>query len=199
VTIQTNPVLEKPTAPAQQEQPQEKTGGDNPILQLLREHDAFRLICDELSGLLDKFEASGHRATVATADYAILLKARETIREHLNVHLVKEEEIFFPRLEKLVPQGRVKFLYLNYDHEYLRQYFNEFCDAISDFEHERDPAHRTIERLVDCGRAITYNLVQHILAEDSVYFKLAHEGFDEIELRQIGLEMDALESRLREH
>jgi hemerythrin-like domain-containing protein len=170
----------------------------NPILQLLAEHDAFRLICDELTELLDRLSAADYRAVIGPSEYALLLKSRETIREHLNVHLVKEEEIFFPRLEKLVPQGRVKFLYLNYDHEYLRQYFDEFCNMISDFEHERDPGHRTISRLIRSGRLITQNLVQHILAEDSVYFKLASEGFDDREMEQIGNEMAALESRLRE-
>ena len=170
----------------------------NPIHQLLREHVAFRATCDELRGVLERWAADGYRASVSTKDYASLLRCRETIREHLNVHLIKEEEIFFPRLERIVPQGRVKFLFLNYDHEFLREYFEDFSAAISNFESDLVPMHRTIERLIKTGHRIVDNLLQHILAEDTVYFELAESGFSQEELEEMGHEMQALENRLRE-
>jgi len=171
----------------------------NPILQLLREHDAFREMCYELTGLVSRWTDEAYSASITAREYASLLRCRETIREHLNVHLVKEEEIFFPRLEKLVPQGRVKFLFLNYDHEFLRQYFDGFCDAISRFDEDKLPMHLAIKEIVRTGRLIVDNLLQHILAEDTVYFALAESGFDPHELEQMGQEMLALEHRLREH
>ena len=170
----------------------------NPIVQLIQEHVAFRAICDELRGLLERWAEDGYRATVTTKDYATLLRCRETIREHLNVHLIKEEEIFFPRLERIVPQGRVKFLFLNYDHEFLREYFDDFCAAIGNFENDLVPVHLTIERLVRTGHRIVDNLLQHILAEDTVYFELAESGFSAKDLDEMGSEMQALEDRLRE-
>jgi hemerythrin-like domain-containing protein len=170
----------------------------HPLKQLLREHEEFRRICDELTDLLNRLDASGYRATITMKDYAILLRGRETIRHHLNVHLVKEEEIFFPRLEKIVPQGRVKFLYLNYDHEYLRTYFEDFIRTINDYDEDRVPVHLTVKRLVVYGRRIISNLLQHILAEDTVYFEVAESGFTKKELEEMGREMMALEARLRE-
>ena len=149
--------------------------------------------------MLDRWEQHGYKARIETKDYALLLKSREIIREHLNVHLVKEEEIFFPRLEKLVPRGRVKFLYLNYDHEYLREYFDDFCATITDYDTDRIKMHVAIKRIVKTGRLIIVNLLQHILAEDTVYFELAETGFAPAELTTIGEEMLALERRLREH
>jgi hemerythrin-like domain-containing protein len=171
----------------------------HPIRQLLREHEAFRLSCDELLGCIERLEREGYRASIATGDYALMLKTRENIREHLNVHLVKEEQVFFPRLERLVPQGRVKFLFLNYDHEYLREYFEDFCTLVSDYEEDRVPMHVTVKRFIHTGRLIVHNLLQHILAEDTVYFELAERGFTEQELSEMGREMHVLELRLYEH
>jgi hemerythrin-like domain-containing protein len=165
---------------------------------LLNEHEAFRHVCYDLQEMLDRWEQLGHKARIETKDYALLMRSRETIREHLNVHLVKEEEIFFPRLEKLVPRGRVKFLYLNYDHEYLRIYFTDFCETITDYDTDRIRMHVAIRRIIKTGRLIVFNLLQHILAEDTVYFELAEKGFDEHELETIGQEMLALERRLKE-
>src|SRR5450432_2429313 len=79
----------------------------NPIRQLLDEHAAFRISCNDLLGFLERLERDGYRASITTSDYALMLKTRENIREHLNVHLIKEEEVFFPRLERIVPQGRI--------------------------------------------------------------------------------------------
>ena len=170
----------------------------NPIRQLLEEHAAFRISCNDLLGFLERLERDGYRAAITTNDYALMLKTRENIREHLNIHLIKEEEIFFPRLEKLVPQGRIKFLYLNYDHEYLRIYFDDFCQVVSDFENDRVPMHVTIRRLIGTGKQIVHNLLQHILAEDTVYFEVAESGFSPEELDEMGKEMQQLESKLNE-
>jgi hemerythrin-like domain-containing protein len=170
----------------------------NPVRQLLDEHAAFRISCNDLLGFLERLEKDGYRASITTSDYALMLKTRENIREHLNIHLIKEEEIFFPRLEKLVPQGRIKFLYLNYDHEYLRKYFDDFCAIVSDFENDRVPMHISIKRLIITGKQIIHNLLQHILAEDTVYFEVAESGFSGEELEQMGKEMKELEARLKE-
>lgn len=170
----------------------------NPVRQLLDEHAAFRISCNDLLGVLERLEKEGYRASIKTSDYAMMLKTRENIREHLNVHLIKEEEIFFPRLEKLVPQGRIKFLYLNYDHEYLRNYFEDFCTIVSDYENDRVPMHVTVRKLIETGKLIVHNLLQHILAEDTVYFEVAESGFSEEELDEMGKEMKELENRLRE-
>jgi hemerythrin-like domain-containing protein len=171
----------------------------NPIEQLLVEHDAFRGMCDELQTLIDVWKSEGYLAAITAKEYALLLKCRETIREHLNVHLVKEEEVFFPRLEKLVPQGRVKFLFLNYDHEYLREYFDDFSLSITLYEEDHLPMHRAIERIILSGVRIIDNLLQHILAEDTVYFELAHSGLSPEDLAEMGREMHELELRLREN
>ncbi len=170
----------------------------DPLAQLLQEHEAFRDSCAELSTLLDRLESEGYRASLTSPDYVVLLRTRETIREHLNVHLVKEEEIFFPRLERLVPQGRVKFLFLNYDHEFLRIYFRDFDQLIEAFDADRMPMHMIVSRLIRLGRLIINNLIKHILAEDSIYFELAESGFSPDELLQMGMEMKELEARLRE-
>ncbi|MBS1903073.1 MAG: hemerythrin domain-containing protein [Bacteroidetes bacterium] len=170
----------------------------NPVRQLLAEHVAFRAACDELLTLIERLQRDGYRAHIQTADYATLLRTREIIREHLNVHLVKEEEIFFPRLEQIVPQGRVKFLFLNYDHEFLRDYFNEFCTIVSDFEEDRVPMHVSVKRIIETGSHIVHNLIQHILTEDTVYFEVAEHGFDDETLEAMGNEMLALERRLKE-
>lgn len=171
---------------------------NHPIRQLLQEHEAFRRSCEELLASIERLERDGYRAQITTSDYAIMLKTRENIREHLNVHLVKEEQIFFPRLETLVPHGRVKFLFLNYDHEYLRNYFDEFCKIVSDFEEDRLPMHVTVKRFIATGRLIVHNLLQHILAEDTVYFELAERGFSGEELEEMGNAMRALEAQLNE-
>jgi hemerythrin-like domain-containing protein len=112
--------------------------------------------------------------------------------------LIKEEQIFFPRLEKLVPQGRIKFLFLNYDHEYLRKYFDDFCNIVSDYENDAVPIHVTIKQVIETGRLIVYNLLQHILAEDTVYFEVAEKGFSQEELTVMGADMVELENKLKE-
>ena len=50
----------------------------------------------------------------------------------------------------------------------------------------------------ETGRLIVDNLLQHILAEDTVYFELAESGFSDSELQQMGKEMHELELRLKE-
>lgn len=170
----------------------------HPLKQLLAEHEAFRASCEDLLGMIERLERDGYRASIETRDYAIMLKTRENIREHLNIHLVKEEQIFFPRLEELVPHGRIKFLFLNYDHEYLRDYFDEFCNVVADYENDAVPMHVSVNRTIKTGRKIVHNLLQHILAEDTVYFELAEHGFSQDELDSMGKEMLRLEAQLRE-
>jgi hemerythrin-like domain-containing protein len=174
------------------------TTDSNPVRQLLDEHAAFRISCNDLLGFLERLEKDGYRASITTSDYALMLKTRENIREHLIVHLLKEEEIFFPRLEKLVPQGRIKFLFLNYDHEYLRNYFEDFCTIVGDYENDRVAMHISVRKLIETGKLIIHNLLQHILAEDTVYFEVAESGFSEAELEEMGKEMQQLESKLKE-
>ena len=170
----------------------------HPLKQLLAEHEAFRHSCDDLLGMIERLERDGYRASIETRDYAVLLKTRENIREHLNIHLVKEERVFFPRLEKLVPQGRIKFLFLNYDHEYLRNYFDEFCNVVADYENDAVPMHVSVKKIIATSRLIIDNLLQHILAEDTVYFELAEHGFSQEELHNMGVEMLELGAKLKE-
>ena len=58
--------------------------------------------------------------------------------------------------------------------------------------------HVSVRKLISTGKQIVHNLLQHILAEDTVYFELAESGFSDEELEAMGKEMKELEARLKE-
>jgi hemerythrin-like domain-containing protein len=58
--------------------------------------------------------------------------------------------------------------------------------------------HVSVRRLIEKGFQIINNLLQHILAEDTVYFEVAESGFSAEELEEMGREMNKLEARLKE-
>src|SRR4051812_20979393 len=100
----------------------------DPVRQLLDEHVAFM---DALSSMV---EASGGESDTLTHTAEAMLEIGwDEINQHLNVHFVKEEEIFFPGIEDLVPGARVKFQYLHVDHDRLRECFEALTNALQDY------------------------------------------------------------------
>src|ERR1051325_344590 len=83
----------------------------DPIRQLIEEHAILMKALKELSIAV--------HAILPGADtlpaYALATAERvwHEVNEHLNVHFVKEEEIFFPYIERLIPGARVKFQFLH--------------------------------------------------------------------------------------
>jgi iron-sulfur cluster repair protein YtfE (RIC family) len=124
--------------------------------------------------------------------------AWHAVNEHLNVHFVKEEDIFFPFIERLVPGARVKFQFLHVDHERLRESFELFTEALQDVR-----AHGTSARCIATLRTATAEMIRwfeyHIVAEDSIYFEIAGRELSPDECDDVLAQMRAVELRLREY
>jgi hemerythrin-like domain-containing protein len=167
----------------------------DPVRQLIDEHEIFMDALNELAGVMATFSDGARRMPAGAM--STIEGAWHAVNEHLNVHFVKEEDIFFPFIERLVPGARVKFQFLHVDHERLRECFELFTEALQDVR-----AHGTSARCISTLRGATSEMIRwfesHIVAEDSIYFDIAGRELSPHECDDVLAQMSAVESRLRE-
>ena len=167
----------------------------DPVRELIDEHVIFLEALEELvivTAGLDRTRLSIDAATLEAIDGLWRM-----VDEHLNVHFLKEEEIFFPAIERLFPQARVKFQFLHVDHDRLREAFERFTAILQHARYART-ARREIEELATVATLMVRLFYFHIVAEDTVYLDVASEMLSPEESRGLALRMRALEDRLRE-
>src|SRR5947208_2412769 len=91
----------------------------DPILELIDEHKKFMSALAQLESELEP----ATDGILSNKSFAVVQSAWREVNEHLNVHFVKEEEVFFPFIESMFPYARVKFQFLHVDHDRLRECF----------------------------------------------------------------------------
>lgn len=136
-------------------------------------------------------------AEISAEALATVERVWHEVNEHLNVHFVKEEEVFFPFIERLIPGARVKFQFLHVDHERLREAFESYTHALQNY---RALGH-SVEG-VQVLRTVAAEMIRwfsyHIVAEDSIYFEIAGSQLSPDESADVLCEMARIEARLRE-
>jgi hemerythrin-like domain-containing protein len=167
----------------------------DPVRQLLDEHEIFM---EALYALAEAMSTVPAGASTCPPDvYETIERVWSSVNEHLNVHFVKEEEIFFPHIEKLIPGSRVKFQFLHVDHDRLRENFEDFTEALQNYRAVGGTA-----RGVSDIRKLSAEMIRwfyfHIIAEDAVYFDIAEQTMSPEESKELLGRMRLLEGRLRE-
>jgi hemerythrin-like domain-containing protein len=167
----------------------------DPVRELIDEHVIFMRALEELVAIT---------TSIGTETEAIapeILSALETqwhaVDEHLNVHFLKEEEIFFPAIERLFPTARVKFQFLHVDHDRLREAFERFTLLLQFARHGRLPSTK-LGDLLRVSTEMVRLFYYHIVAEDVVYLDVAAQMLSAEESTALAESMRALEDRLRE-
>jgi hemerythrin-like domain-containing protein len=165
------------------------------VRQLIDEHEIFMDALEELASLMELIPEGARE--LSADSFATVERIWHAVNEHLNVHFVKEEEVFFPYIERLIPGARVKFQFLHVDHDRLRESFDRFTEAIQDYRHAGG-AHRSVAIL----RVVSADMIRwfkyHIVAEDSIYFDIAGRTMSPDESADVLSKMAAIEARLRE-
>jgi hemerythrin-like domain-containing protein len=168
----------------------------DPVRQLIDEHEIFMDALHELATVMASVNDGAQRMPIGAM--STIEQAWHAVNEHLNVHFVKEEDIFFPFIERLVPGARVKFQFLHIDHERLRESFELFTEALQDCR-----AHGTSATCIRTLRTATAEMIRwfeyHIVAEDSIYFEIAEKELSRSECDEVLARMHAVEQRLREY
>lgn len=168
----------------------------NPVRQLIDEHEIFMDALHELASLMREVPEGARRLPAGML--GSVENVWHAVNEHLNVHFVKEEDIFFPFIEKLVPGARVKFQFLHVDHERLRESFELFTEALQECR-----IHGSSPRSITSLRSVSADMIRwfeaHIIAEDSFYFEIADRELSQTESAEVLAKMHSLELRLREH
>ncbi|MDB5035516.1 MAG: hypothetical protein JWQ98_2757 [Chlorobi bacterium] len=169
--------------------------GTDPIRQLIDEHEIFMEALNDLAAAM-LLVPEGARE-LPPGVFATAEAIWRAVNEHLNVHFVKEEEVFFPYIERMIPGARVKFQFLHVDHDRLRENFEEYTEALQNYRAFGGSMGgvRTI-RLV-AGEMIRW-FYYHIIAEDAVYFDIAERTMSPEESREVLGRMRSIEARLRE-
>lgn len=185
-----------------------KPNATNPVRQLIDEHEIFMealtKLVDAMAFAGERVEERGGEASGESHDQlppgvmATIDEVWHAVNEHLNVHFVKEEEIFFPFIERMIPGSRVKFQFLHVDHDRLRDCFEEFTETIQDYRY-RGPSRERVERLRQTASEMSRWFYYHIIAEDAVYFDIAERELSEEESRTVLERMREVEGRLREY
>ncbi len=167
----------------------------NPVRQLIDEHELFMealtTLVDAMDGVKENSEA------LPEGVMSVVDEVWHAVNEHLNVHFVKEEEIFFPFIERMIPGSRVKFQFLHVDHDRLRECFEEFTETIQDYRY-RGPSRERVERLRHNASEMSRWFYYHIIAEDAVYFDIAERELSAEESCVVLEKMRDVEGRLRE-
>jgi hemerythrin-like domain-containing protein len=167
----------------------------DPVRQLIDEHEIFMEALEELTAVMALIPDGADELPPSA-----LRNVREiwqAVNQHLNVHFVKEEEVFFPLIERLVPGARVKFQFLHIDHEKLRENFEEFTIALQNYAALGRSAH-TVAVLKRIGGEMVRWFSYHIVAEDTIYFDIAGRRMSAEETAEALQQMALVESRLRE-
>ncbi len=167
----------------------------NPVQQLIDEHVIFMDALEELAAVMASVDDNDTRLSEDVL--AAVRRYWGTINEHLNVHFVKEEEIFFPFIERLFSNARIKFQFLHIDHDKLRDRFEELTVALQDHGRPTREVWRA-GRLKKATREMIRLLYYHIVAEDTIYLEIAEQKLAPEEARQVLAQMKALEDRLLE-
>jgi|GEM_PF-5882602 len=167
----------------------------DPVRQLIDEHEIFMEALAELAAALEIVPAGS--TELPTPVLATAERIWHEVNEHLNVHFVKEEDVFFPYIERLIPGARVKFQFLHVDHDRLRENFESFTIALQNYRAAGPSADGVrVLRLVasEMIRWFSY----HIIAEDSIYFDIAERELSGDESAEVLRKMTEVELRLRE-
>jgi hemerythrin-like domain-containing protein len=167
----------------------------DPVRQLIDEHEIFMDALGELRRIMSSLPEG--TVQISPADLARIEEIWHVVNEHLNVHFVKEEVVFFPMIERMIPGSRVKFQFLHIDHERLRENFEEFTIALQNYRAQGHSVGMltTFKRL---GEEMIRWFFYHIVAEDTIYFEIAGEQMDPIETAAALQQMEQIESELRE-
>lgn len=167
----------------------------DPVRELIDEHVIFMRALEELVGVSAGIGGTLERIDGPTLD--ALQELLDAVDEHLNVHFLKEEEIFFPAIERLFPSARVKFQFLHVDHDRLRDAFELFIALVQSARHGRLERERFGE-LPRLATEMVRLFYYHIVAEDAVYLDVASQMLSADEAAALSGRMRMLEERLRE-
>lgn len=167
----------------------------DPVRELIDEHVLFMSALEELVCVTITISPDSERIDAAILDS--LQHLVDSIDEHLNVHFLKEEEIFFPAIERLFPTARVKFQFLHVDHDRLREAFELFLALVQSARHGRLSSRRFGE-LASLAAEMVRLFYYHIVAEDAVYLDVASQMLTSEESSALHERMHRLEERLRE-
>lgn len=167
----------------------------DPVRDLLDEHVVFLGALEQLVDVTARIDRN--QASIAPPVMLTMQELWSAVDKHLNVHFLKEEEIFFPAIERLFPSARVKFQFLHVDHDRLREEFDRFTELLLWARHAHvKPS--TIDELRRVAREMVRLFYYHIVAEDVVYLDVASTMLSPEESASLGERMRTLEERLRE-
>jgi hemerythrin-like domain-containing protein len=167
----------------------------DPVRELIDEHVLFMSALEDLVGVTATI--GPEQASIDGATLEALQELLDAVDEHLNVHFLKEEEIFFPAIERLFPTARIKFQFLHVDHDRLREAFELFIGLVQRARHGRLPRARFGE-LSRIATEMVRLFYYHIVAEDAVYLDVASQMLSAEESLALSAKMRELEERLRE-
>lgn len=167
----------------------------DPVRQLIDEHEIFMDALGDLRRILSSL--SEGTSIIPADDMARIDEIWKAVNEHLNVHFVKEEVVFFPMIERLIPGARVKFQFLHVDHDRLREDFEEFTIRLQNYRAHGGSV-EIVAALKHLGNEMIRWFYYHIVAEDTIYFEVAGERMDSDEVKLALTRMEQIESELRE-
>jgi hemerythrin-like domain-containing protein len=167
----------------------------DPVRQLIDEHEIFMDALGELRRIMSSLPEG--TLLIPPDDLASIQEIWHVVNEHLNVHFVKEEVVFFPMIERMIPGSRVKFQFLHIDHERLRENFEEFTIALQNYRAQGQSVD-TVTTFWRLGEEMIRWFFYHIVAEDTIYFEIAGEEMDPTETAAVLKQMEQIESELRE-
>ena len=167
----------------------------DPVRELIDEHVIFMRALEDLVDVTRGI--GGEQQAIDRPTLDALQELLDAVDEHLNVHFLKEEEVFFPAIERLFPSARVKFQFLHVDHDRLREAFELFIALVQSARHGRlEPT--SFAELPRLATEMVRLFYYHIVAEDAVYLDVASQMLSAEESAALSGRMRLLEERLRE-
>jgi iron-sulfur cluster repair protein YtfE (RIC family) len=165
------------------------------VRQLIDEHEIFMEALNELRRIVKALPDDA--MSIPAGELAAIEQVWHAVNEHLNVHFIKEEVVFFPMIERLIPGSRVKFQFLHVDHDRLRENFEQLTTALQNYRSRGGTIETVSQFRMLAGEMIRW-FYYHIIAEDTIYFEIAGAEMDADETSAALKEMEKIESQLRE-
>jgi DUF438 domain-containing protein len=165
------------------------TTGTHPVRTLMEEHQAILAALDTLEAVIRRLESAPSLEAVR-GELQQLRRAAAVLQETESHHR-REEEVIFPRLERL---GILELpALMRQDHDRFRRRKQRLA-SLSEQAAEPDGLEFGMWRceIVDHGQYLIRELASHILKEDNVLYRTALQAFSAGEWEKVRSESDAI-------
>jgi regulator of cell morphogenesis and NO signaling len=137
---------------------------------LLAEHRQVEAVLSQLETVVDQFLTSPQVSAESQKDLHAMVKF---LTADLTLHIRKEDEGLFPKLQILFPPGMGPLVVMDLEHREAEEALRGLAEGARRLAAEPASDGAAAARVRDCGRRLIRVLRSHLMKEEQVLFPMA--------------------------